>query len=65
MLAHGGAPNLFDFREAAVHIASSAAEAELIGYAEAQKQAESLNQLLQVFGCDTGCNIYGDCVSAR
>eukprot|EP00434_Breviolum_minutum_P018336 symbB.v1.2.016177.t1/scaffold1227.1/size245474/4 len=44
-------------------IASSTAEAEILGYSEAQQQAESLNYLLKIFGYDVSFHIYGDCKS--
>jgi len=45
-------------------IATSTAEAEIIGYSESQQQADGLDQLLQVFGSNPTFNLYGDSRSA-
>ena len=45
-------------------IATSTAEAEIIGYSESQQQAEGLDQLIQVFGGDPIFNLYRDSKSA-
>ena len=45
-------------------IATTTAEAEIIGYSESQQQADGLDQLLQVFGSNPMFNLYGDSRSA-
>ena len=45
-------------------IASSTAEAEILGYSEGLQQAESLDPLLEILGYSVSFNIYGDSKSA-